>query len=116
MGFRFFRRVRIVPGVRLNLSKSGVSASIGGRGAWFTVGPRGSRTTLGLPGTGLYYTQASSWANRSNRVGRGARSSPSLPFPIEPVNPEQAADALATLTRQGVSYETRRVAAYTFLS
>ncbi|MBS0396467.1 MAG: DUF4236 domain-containing protein, partial [Proteobacteria bacterium] len=38
MGFRFQRRVRILPGLRLNLSKSGVSASVGGRGAWLTFG------------------------------------------------------------------------------
>src|SRR5438132_4962830 len=29
MGLRFFRRIRIAPGVTLNLSKSGVSTSIG---------------------------------------------------------------------------------------
>jgi hypothetical protein len=117
MGFRFYRRVRIIPGVRLNLSKSGVSASIGGRGAWYTVGPKGTRSTVGLPGTGLYYTQANSWKGCSNRNNNSGRNGPpSLPFPAELVNPEQAADALATLIRPGVSYETRRVAAYTFLS
>jgi len=56
MGFRFTRRINVVPGLRCNLSKSGVSVGIGGRGHWFTVGPRGTRTTFGLPGTGLYYT------------------------------------------------------------
>jgi hypothetical protein len=33
-----------------------VSASLGRRGAHVTVGPKGKRTTIGLPGTGLYYT------------------------------------------------------------
>ncbi len=33
MGFRLWRRVRIVPGLRVNLSKSGVSLSAGRRGA-----------------------------------------------------------------------------------
>ncbi len=56
MGFRFQRRIRLLPGVRINLSKSGVSTSIGGRGAWLTVGRRGTRATVGLPGTGLSYT------------------------------------------------------------
>jgi hypothetical protein len=117
MGFRFFRRVQVIPGVRLNLSKSGVSASIGGRGAWFTLGPKGTRSTVGLPGTGLYYTQANSWKARSNRNNNSGRNGPpSLPIPAERVNPERAADALATLIRLGVSYETRRAAAYTFLS
>ncbi len=72
MGFRFFRRVRIIPGVRLNLSKSGMSASLGGRGAWFTVGPKRTRTTVGLPGTGLYYTQANSWKGRNNGSNEAA--------------------------------------------
>jgi hypothetical protein len=56
MGFRFQRRIRVLPGLRLNVSKSGVSASVGGRGAWFTLGPRGSRATVGMPGTGISYT------------------------------------------------------------
>jgi hypothetical protein len=57
MGLRFSRRVSLIPGPRLNLSRSGVSLSIGGRGPWCTVGPRGRRVTLGLPGTGLYWTE-----------------------------------------------------------
>ena len=57
MSFRFWRRVRIIPGLRVNLSKTGPSLSIGGRGAWFTIGPRGRRVTVGLPGTGLFWTE-----------------------------------------------------------
>jgi len=56
MSFRFWRRVKIVPGVTLNLSKSGGSLSFGPRGAKFTVGSRGKRATMGIPGTGLFYT------------------------------------------------------------
>jgi len=44
-----YRRVRLLTGLHLNLSKSGVSASIGRRGSWLTVGPRGRRATVGLP-------------------------------------------------------------------
>jgi hypothetical protein len=57
MGFRFFRRIKIAPGLRMNLSRSGVSASVGRRGAWFTIGPRGTRETVGIPGTGLSYIE-----------------------------------------------------------
>jgi len=40
------------------LSKSGASLSIGHRGTWYTIGPHGRRrATLGLPGTGLYWTE-----------------------------------------------------------
>jgi hypothetical protein len=55
MPLRVYRRFRAGP-FRLNVSKHGVSVSIGGRGAWFTVSPRGTRTTVGLPGSGLYWT------------------------------------------------------------
>jgi len=57
MRIRFWRRVRIIPGLRVNLSKSGASLSIGRRGGWYTVGPRGRRVTVGLPGSGLFLTQ-----------------------------------------------------------
>ena len=57
MGFRFFRRVKILPGVTLNLSGSGPSVSVGPRGLKTTFGPKGTRTTVGLPGTGLSYTE-----------------------------------------------------------
>ncbi len=67
MGFRFSRRIRILPGVRLNLSKSGVSTSIGGRGAWLTFGKRGTRATVGIPGTGLSYSTTTSTTSSSSR-------------------------------------------------
>ena len=57
MGFRFRRSVRPLPGVRLNFSKSGISTSLGGRGATINLGKRGARTTVGLPGTGISYSQ-----------------------------------------------------------
>ena len=49
--------MRIAPGLTINLSKSGPSLSVGGRGGHVTLGgSRGRRTTIGLPGTGLYWT------------------------------------------------------------
>lgn len=56
MGFRFRRSIKILPGVRLNIGKRGVSTSIGVRGAHITVGHGKVRETVGLPGTGLSYT------------------------------------------------------------
>jgi len=56
LAFRFWRRVRVAPGVTLNLSKSTASLSFGPRGAKYTLSPRGNRVTAGLPGTGLFYT------------------------------------------------------------
>jgi hypothetical protein len=56
MGFRFRRSIRLLPGVRLNFSRSGVSTSLGVRGASVTVGRRGVRANVGLPGTGISYS------------------------------------------------------------
>ncbi|SRR5579885_2542079 len=56
MPLRFYRRFRTGP-FRLNLSKGGVSFSVGGRGAWLTFGRGRVRTTVGLPGTGLSWTE-----------------------------------------------------------
>lgn len=68
MGFRFRKSIKLLPGVRLNLSKSGVSTSIGRRGATLNFSERGTRGTVGLPGTGLSYSE--------NLTSSGRRSSP----------------------------------------
>lgn len=53
MSFRFRKSVRLFPGVRLNLSTSGMSVSVGGPGATVNFSSRGTALTLGIPGTGL---------------------------------------------------------------
>ena len=55
MGFRFQKRLSILPGVRINLSKGGVSTSLGPRGADVNIGRNGVTTNAGIPGTGLSY-------------------------------------------------------------
>jgi hypothetical protein len=64
-GLRFQKRLRILPGVRVNLSKSGASTSIGPRGADVNIGRDGVTTNAGIPGTGLSYRQ---------KVGGGGHS------------------------------------------
>jgi hypothetical protein len=55
-GISFSAPHRLAPGLRLNISKGGASVSVGERGAHLTIG-RTPRVTLGLPGTGLSWTQ-----------------------------------------------------------
>lgn len=75
MGFRFYRRKRILPGVSLNLSRSGLSVSLGPRGAKITLGPKGIRKTVGIPGTGIFYTEQEKYQNvpseDSGKIGYG---------------------------------------------
>jgi tetratricopeptide (TPR) repeat protein len=82
MGFRFFRRMKIAPGVSLNFSKSGVSPSFGTRGARVTLGRQGVRRTVGIPGTGMFYTEVDS--GKKGRRGRRSRRSPEPPPPPQP--------------------------------
>ena len=60
MGFRFRRRIRLFPGITLNLSKNGLSSiSLGRPGATVNVPINRTgktRGTVGLPGTGLSYS------------------------------------------------------------
>jgi len=76
MGFRFYKRVKIAPGIRLNVSKSGPSLTFGGKGMHYTVGHGRRRTTVGLPGTGLSYT-----TTRSTKRGRATPSRPGTYLP-----------------------------------
>ncbi len=78
MSFRFWRRIRIAPGVTLNLSKSGGSLSFGPRGAKFTIGPSGKRATAGIPGTGLFYTTTLP-SGRSGGRRSASYSTPAVP-------------------------------------
>ena len=67
MGIRFWRRLKIFPGITLNISKSGISFSFGVRGLKFTIGPKGKRSTIGIPGTGLSYTKIYPKDSRRNK-------------------------------------------------
>jgi hypothetical protein len=59
--FRFYKRVNIFPGLSVNLSKSGPSLTVGMRGAHMTFGGRGVTRTVGIPGSGIYYTSRSGY-------------------------------------------------------
>jgi hypothetical protein len=68
MSFRFRRSIEILPGIRLNIGKRGVSTSIGVRGAHITVGHGEVRETVGIPGSGLSYTHV----DKTHAEGAGA--------------------------------------------
>ena len=57
MGFRFQKRISLLPGIRLNLSKSGASVTVGKNGLSVNLGKDGSTGNVGIPGTGLSYRQ-----------------------------------------------------------
>jgi hypothetical protein len=54
MAIKFRRRLRVFPGFYLNLSKSGMSATVGMRGLNVNIGKKGTFLNTGIPGTGIY--------------------------------------------------------------
>lgn len=64
MAFRFRKIIKLFPGVRLNISKSGLSTTFGGPGAAINIGKRGTRGTIGLPGSGMSYSTMLSGGRR----------------------------------------------------
>ncbi len=66
MGLNYRKKIKIAPGVNLNLTKKGISSvSIGKRGASVNINRQGSRATFGIPGSGISYT-----TKRSNKKER----------------------------------------------
>src|SRR4051812_12517690 len=87
MGWRFRTSFKVIPGVRLNLSKSGLSASIGGAPLTLNIGQRGVYGTASLPGTGL---------SVRHRFGGQAELSPNAStgfLPSTPALPQSVATA-----------------------
>lgn len=70
MALRFRKRIRLLPGVNINLGAKGVSVSAGIRGASLTAGSRGLFGNVGIPGTGI------SFRKRINRASPALKSLP----------------------------------------
>ena len=69
MAWNYRKRIKIAPGIHLNLSKGGVSTSIGPKGAKVTFGKNGTYMNKGIPGTGLYSREKMSGRNNSSNSG-----------------------------------------------
>ncbi|MEG2314150.1 DUF4236 domain-containing protein [Brevundimonas sp.] len=88
MGFRFSRRIKLMPGVRLNLGLRGASLSAGPRGASVTIGKNGVYGNVGLPGSGLSYrTRLDTPAPRL--PSQRSRTPPAQTVPTAPLVPAQ---------------------------
>jgi hypothetical protein len=80
MGLRFRRTMKLLPGVRLNLSRSGLSTTVGVRGASVTVGKKGTYANVGVPGSGVSYrTRIDGEAEGGEQRESGRKRSSLLP-------------------------------------
>jgi len=68
MSLRFRKRIKIMPGLSMNLSKSGVGLSTGTKGARLSLGADGKvRGTAGISGTGIYATETLSGKSKKSK-------------------------------------------------
>ena len=89
MSLRFRRSIKLIPGVRLNFSKSAIGLSVGVPGARISVNTRGDvYTSAGIPGTGLYSVDRTSLRGSRSRGGRRDDSSDTEQFYIPPRPPK----------------------------
>jgi tetratricopeptide (TPR) repeat protein len=76
MGFRMRKSIRVAPGVRLNVSKTGVGASIGAGGMRYSAHSSGRRTVSARTGVpGVYYQRSVASGVSATGPATGAQSS-----------------------------------------
>jgi hypothetical protein len=93
---RFRRRTKLFPGVYLNFSKSGISTTIGVRGASLNFNKQGTYLNTGIPGTGIYNRQ---------RIGGGKSENQNIPAYL-PVDTQVSEDIVSIKTEQVESTTT----------
>ena len=99
MGLRFRKSVSLFPGVRLNFSKSGMSVSSGVPGFRKTINTKGQvTTTVGIPGTGLYYVDTKKTGSNQSSRSRNTRTQPAI-------TQQQSTTAYAPLPEAQTSYD-----------
>ena len=60
MGLKFRKSIKLAPGVKLDLTGKGISSvSLGKNGAKVNISKKGTRSTVGIPGSGLSYSSYS---------------------------------------------------------
>lgn len=81
MGLNFRKRIKILPGLTMNIGKRGTSVTVGGRGASVNFGKSGVYGNIGVPGTGVSYRERLD-KPKTNRNSRGSyASSANTPLP-----------------------------------
>lgn len=79
MGLKFRKSFKIAPGVKINMTHKSIGVSAGRKGARVSINSKGTtRTTVGIPGTGLSYTHTS-----STKKGRKKKTSDQNTPPIQ---------------------------------
>jgi hypothetical protein len=87
MGWRFRKTFRVLPGIKLNVTARGLSATLGAAPFSINVGPRGVYRNVSIPGTGIWDRQrigGLSPQSSDQHPRSDERTPPS--FPVSPVS------------------------------
>lgn len=104
MGLRFRKSVKICDGLKLNFGKTGMSMTVGSGPLKKTFNTNGNvTTTVGIPGTGIYWTETERQGSRNNRRTQTAQQTRSSL--LSPQNDYQVAPAVNDYFTQGDSVE-----------
>ena len=88
MSLRFRRSIKLIPGVRLNFSKSAIGLSVGVPGARVSINSKGDvYTSAGIPGTGLYNVERTSLRGSRSRRGASVAEAQTYYSPPKPPKP-----------------------------
>jgi hypothetical protein len=83
MAWRFRKTFKVMPGLKLNLTNRGLSATVGVSPFSVNLGPRGVYGNVGIPGTGIWTRQRLDTPHSSQPV--------SQPTPFEAISPDSPA-------------------------
>lgn len=105
--WRFRKTFTPIPGVRLTLSPSGISTSVGAGPFRVTAGPRGQHFTATIPGTGLSFRQSLapgvSGAATNEPLLPGSQPHPSTSLLQDPELQQIQSAGSAVLTTPGIA-------------
>jgi hypothetical protein len=87
MGWRFRKSFKVLPGVRLNLSRRGLSTTLGSGPLSVNIGPRGVYRNLSTPGTGLSHRERLLAPSHAAPAGLHAAGVVAPPIPPAPSKP-----------------------------
>jgi hypothetical protein len=95
---RFRRRAKLFPGVYLNFSKTGISTTIGVRGASVNFNKQGAFLNTGIPGTGIYDRQKIGGGKNPQNIPVEDTNTPTESYSNEEIGAIKTEQAEATTT------------------
>jgi tetratricopeptide (TPR) repeat protein len=118
MGFRMRRSIKVAPGIRLNISKTGVGASVGGKYGRYSAHSSGRRTVsagTGIPG--VYYQKGVGSGRKRQAAAPVSAARPLKPGIFAPKGEKQlhkavALQSVSAIRQVGDEHPNFRLASY----